>query len=89
MTNREKAESCGEFVRDGLDALRDTPDRGVLGHIIGDWATERDHIVEGARQAGHWGRLALVQAKRKRTVQAKLERDAAWWAAHDRRGLHG
>ncbi len=60
MTNRERAESCGEFVRDGLDCL---PDVDSLSGwtIVYDWSIERDHIVEGARQAGHWGRLALAE----------------------------
>ena len=60
MTNREKAESCGEFVRDGLDCLglSDVGWRNWGQTIQQDWAIERDAVVEGARQAGHWGRLA-------------------------------
>lgn len=70
MTNQEKAESCGEFVRDGLDALGcfGLSDVAWFASIVnhgphdltrGPWIIERDDIVEGARQAGHWGRLAL------------------------------
>lgn len=55
MTNREKAESCGEFVRDGLDLLSDDVQWPSWSYAI-----SRDQIVEGARQAGHWGRLALA-----------------------------
>ncbi len=55
MTNTEKAESCGEYVRDGLDALHDCPCEPPLY----GWVLSRDMVVDGARQAGHWGRLAL------------------------------
>ena len=68
MTNQQKAERCGEFVRDGLDCLstngtasmaRYPEMRGQL--ILTDHPTLQDDIVEGARQAGHWGRLALAE----------------------------
>ena len=55
MTNREKAESCGEFVRDGLAALQEYPYRPING-----WTIDRECVIEGARQAAHWGRLALA-----------------------------
>ena len=71
MTNQEKAESCGEYVRDSLDCLRleeEFTQAGLnhfrmsnTGMIKQDWSTERDRVVEGARQAAHWGRLALAE----------------------------
>ena len=57
MTNQQKAESCGEFVRDGLAVLTDD------GHetcSCRKCESVRVDVAWGARQAGHWGRLALA-----------------------------
>ena len=59
MTNRKKAERCGEFVRDGLDAMADPLCDQHRGMTRAFWHQTRDLVVDGARQAGHWGRLAL------------------------------
>ena len=60
MTNQQKAEACGEYVRYGLDALTDYRYIGIAGLIIGSFLEEQDLVVRGARRAGHWGRLALA-----------------------------
>ncbi len=49
-SNQELAESYGAFVRDGLRYLETVAQ-----------TDRRDQIVDDARQAGHWGRLALAE----------------------------
>ena len=61
MTNQQKAEACGEYVRGGLDALTDYRYIGIAGLIIESFLEEQDLVVRGARRAGHWGRLALAE----------------------------
>lgn len=63
MTNREKAERCGESVRDGLLILADN--HKWVPAWQNDPVTLSNSIAEGARQAGHWGRLALAEAGHK------------------------
>ncbi|KKN52713.1 hypothetical protein LCGC14_0609940 [marine sediment metagenome] len=76
MTNQQKAESCGEFTRIGIDALQDLP----YEPVIGGWALDRDCVVEAASQAGHWGRLALAE-------QTDNEIDEAYFRERERRWL--
>lgn len=59
MTNREKAERCGEFVRGVLSAMRDV--ERIYPGLQRNTTVAQDQAVESARQAGHWGRLALAE----------------------------